>query len=162
LAEQEAFMDWTEAFMALGSIALILLLLRYARHPRRFSNEATTSEPAADIQHFRIMVKGGYGPNLVVVRVGRPVRLDFHRDESSACGARVVFHDFGIFRELPEFETTPIEFTPDRVGDFSFTCGMGMLRGTLRVEPDDDEETPTDPEKGKIVEESQVSLDSAR
>lgn len=155
-------MDWTEAFMALGSIALILLLLRYARHPRRFSNEATTSEPAGDIQHFRIMVKGGYGPNLVVVRVGRPVRLDFHRDESSACGARVVFHDFGIVRELPEFETTPIEFTPDRVGDFSFTCGMGMLRGTLRVEPDDDEETPTDPEKGKIVEESQVSLDSAR
>jgi plastocyanin domain-containing protein len=30
---------------------------------------------------------------------------------------------------------SPMEFTPDRAGEFLFTCGMGMLRGTLVVQP---------------------------
>ncbi len=30
--------------------------------------------------------------------------------------------------------TTSIEFTPDRAGEFTFTCGMSMLRGRLIVQ----------------------------
>ncbi len=30
--------------------------------------------------------------------------------------------------------TTPVEFTPDRAGEFTFTCGMNMIRGKLIVE----------------------------
>jgi plastocyanin domain-containing protein len=43
--------------------------------------------------------------------------------------------NFGIARRLPPFETTPIEFTPDKPGEFTFTCGTNMLRGKLVVEP---------------------------
>jgi len=36
-------------------------------------------------------------------------------------------------RDLPAHETTPVEFTPDKPGEFTFTCGMNMLRGKLVV-----------------------------
>ena len=31
-------------------------------------------------------------------------------------------------------QTTPVEFTPQKAGEFTFTCGMNMLRGKLIVE----------------------------
>jgi P-type Cu+ transporter len=40
----------------------------------------------------------------------------------------------GISRQLPAFKTTPIQFTPDQAGEFTFTCGMNMVRGKLIVE----------------------------
>ena len=63
-----------------------------------------------------------------------PVRLDFYRDETSSCSEEVVFGDFGIARRLPPFKTTSIEFTPDRAGEFTFACGMNMMRGKVVVE----------------------------
>jgi plastocyanin domain-containing protein len=61
------------------------------------------------------------------------VRLDFYRDETASCSEEVIFGDFGIARHLPAFKTTPIEFTPNKTGEFTFTCGMNMLRGKLIV-----------------------------
>lgn len=37
---------------------------------------------------------------------------------------------------LPEGETVPMEFMPDKAGEFEFQCQMGMLRGKLIVEDD--------------------------
>lgn len=92
---------------------------------------------AGNVQTARIRVKGGYDPDTIVVEKGRPVRLEFYRDETASCSDTVVFPDFGIARPLPAFRTTPVEFTPDRAGEFPFTCGMSMLRGRLIVrEPD--------------------------
>ena len=45
-----------------------------------------------------------------------------------------MFGDFGIARDLPAYKTTPVEFTPDKAGEFVFTCGMNMLRGKLIVQ----------------------------
>ena len=63
------------------------------------------------------------------------MKLDFYRDETASCSEEVVFGDFGIARKLPAFETTSIEFTPDKAGEFTFMCGMSMIRGKLIVEP---------------------------
>jgi plastocyanin domain-containing protein len=82
----------------------------------------------------KVTVKGGYSPDVIVVRKGIPVELDFYRDETSSCTEQVVFGDFGISRKLPAFETTPVRFTPEREGEFIFTCGMRMVRGKLVVE----------------------------
>ncbi len=46
----------------------------------------------------------------------------------------MVLGDFGIARDLPAFKTTSIDFTPDTSGEFTFTCGMNMMRGKLVVE----------------------------
>ncbi|HEX8096692.1 MAG TPA: cupredoxin domain-containing protein [Pyrinomonadaceae bacterium] len=87
------------------------------------------------VQEIKVTVKGGYSPDVIVVRQNVPVRLNFYRDETASCSEQVVFGDFGIARELPSFKTTPVEFTPDKAGEFTFTCGMNMLRGKLIVEP---------------------------
>jgi plastocyanin domain-containing protein len=67
----------------------------------------------------------------VRVRAGQPVRLEFHRTETSGCTEEVVIPDFGIRTFLKPFATTPVEFTPERAGSYEFTCGMGMVRGRI-------------------------------
>jgi plastocyanin domain-containing protein len=46
----------------------------------------------------------------------------------------IVLGDFRIRRFLPAFQKTVVELTPRKVGRFDFTCGMGMLHGTIVVE----------------------------
>jgi plastocyanin domain-containing protein len=85
-------------------------------------------------QEAMILVKGGYTPDVVVVQHGRPVRLNFRREESAACSEMVVFSDFGKSAMLPEGEIIPIELLPDKPGEYAFSCQMGMFRGRLIVE----------------------------
>ncbi len=88
------------------------------------------------VQEALVTVKGGYTPDVVVVKAGSPVRLIFKRLESSPCSERVVFKDFDKSSLLPEGDKVPIEFTPDKPGEYEFTCQMGMYRGRLIVEAD--------------------------
>jgi plastocyanin domain-containing protein len=85
-------------------------------------------------QRTRIVVAGGYTPSTVRVAAGRPVRLEFDRQETSGCTEEVVLPDFGIRTYLPAHKTTPVEFTPTRPGSYEFTCGMAMVRGKIIVE----------------------------
>ena len=89
---------------------------------------------ATGVQRLQVVVKGGYTPDVIVVKRNVPVELDFYRDETNSCTEQVIFGDFGISRMLPAFKTTQIQFTPDRAGTFTFNCGMNMVRGKLIVE----------------------------
>jgi plastocyanin domain-containing protein len=71
---------------------------------------------------------------VIVVKQGVPVKLNFYRDETASCSEDIVFGDFGIARHLPAFQTTAIELMPENAGEFTFTCGMNMMRGKLVVE----------------------------
>lgn len=124
-------MDTVEIFVAIGGVALIAFVLWYFFGERQ-AVTATASE--SGVQEIKVTVKGGYSPDVIVVKPGKPVRLDFYRDETASCSEQVIFGDFGIARTLPAFKTTPIEFTPDKVGEFTFTCGMNMMRGKLIVD----------------------------
>ena len=86
------------------------------------------------IQEIPIAVQGGYSPNVIRTRSGQPVRLVFDRQENSGCSEEIVLPDFGIRKFLPPFQKTVIHLKPDKPGSYEFTCGMGMLRGTLIVE----------------------------
>jgi len=124
-------MDTTEILVVIGGVGLIALVLWYFFGER----EAVTAAVGdGGTQEIKVIVKGGYSPDLIVVKKGVPVRLNFYRDETSSCSEQVVFGDFGIARRLPAFKTTPIEFTPEKSGEFIFACGMNMLRGKLIVE----------------------------
>ena len=125
-------MDMTEILVIIGGIGLIALTLWYFFGEREAAS-AETNE--AGVQEIKVTVKGGYSPDVIVVKKDTPLRLNFYRDETSSCSEQVVFGDFGIARDLPAFKTTPIEFTPDKTGEFTFACGMNMLRGKLIVEP---------------------------
>lgn len=114
-----------------AAVVLIALTLWYFFGPKE-RTRVTVNE--AGLQEINVTVKGGYSPDVIVVQKNRPVRLNFFRDETASCSEQVVFGDFGIARDLPAFKTTPIEFTPDKAGEFGFACGMNMMRGKVIVE----------------------------
>lgn len=125
-------MDSTEIAVVIGGIACVAFVLWYFFGERE-RVAATVGE--SGVQEIKVTVKGGYSPDVITVKQGQPVRLDFYRDETASCSDQVVFGDFGIARDLPAFKTTPIEFTPDKAGEFTFACGMNMMRGKLIVTP---------------------------
>lgn len=85
-------------------------------------------------QEALILVKGGYTPDIIVVQHGKPVRLTFQREETAACSEMVIFDAFGKSAHLPTGQRVPVEFVPEKPGDYEFACQMGMLRGKLIVE----------------------------
>lgn len=123
-------MDGMEIGVIIGGVAAITFVLWYFFGKRE---RVSASVNETGVQEIKVTVKGGYSPDVIVVRKDMPVRLDFYRDETSSCSEQVIFGDFHIARALPAFKTTPIEFTPDKAGEFTFTCGMNMLRGKLIV-----------------------------
>lgn len=125
-------MDTAEIWVTLGGLAAIAGVIWYFFLGERRQVRALAG--AGGVQEIQVLVKGGYDPDVIVVEKDRPVRLDFYRDETASCSDTVVFGDFGIARPLPAFQTTPVEFTPEKAGEFTFTCGMNMLRGKLIVE----------------------------
>lgn len=124
-------MEVQETAVLVSGIVLTGLILWYFFGPKQ-----RVSAQVADggVQEVRVIVKGGYSPDVIVVKQGAPVKLDFYRDETASCSEEIVFGDFGIARHLPPFQTTTIEFTPEKPGEFTFTCGMNMMRGKLVVE----------------------------
>jgi len=124
-------MDTTDIIVVISGIGLIALVLWYFFGERE-ATAAVVNE--AGVQEIDVTVKGGYSPDVIVVDRGRPVRLNFRREETSSCSEQVVLGDFGIARDLPAFKTTPVEFTPEKSGEFAFTCGMNMLHGKLIVQ----------------------------
>lgn len=124
-------MDSTEILVVIGGVTLIGLTLWYFFGERE---KVSASANESGVQEIKVTVKGGYSPDVIVVKENQPVRLNFYRDETASCSEQIVFGDFGIARDLPAFKTTPIDFTPDKAGEFTFTCGMNMMRGKLIVE----------------------------
>jgi len=125
-------LDSAEITVLVASLLTITAILWYF-----FGEREKVAAGLSDrgVQQIKVTVKGGYSPDVIVVKQGIPVRLDFYRDETASCTDKVIFGDFGIARDLPAFQTTPIEFTPDKAGEFIFACGMNMVRGKLFVEP---------------------------
>jgi plastocyanin domain-containing protein len=114
-----------------GAVAILWVLWYFLFS----SNPALAAAENDGVQEVRIVVKGGYTPDTIVVQAGKPVRLQFYRDETADCSERLVFETFGIDVALPPFQTTPVEFTPTAAGEFPFRCGMNMLKGVVVVEP---------------------------
>ena len=125
-------MDTQEIIVLAGGVVLVGLVVWFF-----FMSEgarAAAEVVEGGIQRVRVTVRGGYSPDVIVVKRGVPVELDFYRDEASSCTEEVVFGDFQISRRLPAFQTTTVRLTPERAGTFAFNCGMNMVRGKLVVE----------------------------
>jgi plastocyanin domain-containing protein len=88
----------------------------------------------AGYQEQMVVVKGGYTPDVIVVEHGKPVRLNFVRQESASCSEMVMFPTFNKSAKLPEGQTVPVEFMPAQPGEYEFSCQMGMFRGKIIVE----------------------------
>jgi Cu+-exporting ATPase len=124
--------DAAQIAVTAGGAAVIGFILWFFLGPRAAT---AAREAEAGVQEVEVLVRGGYSPDRIAVRQGRPVRLVFFRRESNPCTGQVVLGDFGISRTLPEGERVAVEFIPERAGEFTFHCAMNMVRGTLVVSP---------------------------
>ncbi|WP_422662245.1 cupredoxin domain-containing protein [Mycobacterium marinum] len=99
------------------------------------------------MQRIQVMIRGGYSPNVVQVRQGMPVEIEFDRQESGDCSSRVVFPDLHLSAALPAHQRTTVRFTPQQAGSFGFACSMNMISGTLVVAPDGQAAGSAEPEQ---------------
>ena len=113
--------------------AALLVFLYVFFFGRRRETAARPSEGGE--QEVTIVVSGGYDPDLIVARKGVPLKLIFDRRENSPCSDEVVIPEFEIRLALPAHQKTAIEITPQREGEFPFSCGMNMLHGKIKVVP---------------------------
>jgi plastocyanin domain-containing protein len=121
-----------KVIVIIGGLVAIAAIAWFFWGPRKGGYRAAVT--SGGYQEAMVLVKGGYTPDLIVVQHGKPVRLNFRREESAACSEMVVLGDFGKSASLPEGETVPVEFLPEKPGEYEFTCQMGMFRGKLIVE----------------------------
>ena len=123
-------MDTLEIIVTAGGLALAAWVLWYFLFSTRQTAAVSSS---GGVQEVAITVKGGYSPAVIEVERGKPVQLSFYRDEENNCSEELLMPDFNVRRDLPAFKTTLVELLPQQPGTFEFTCGMGMLRGSLVV-----------------------------
>jgi plastocyanin domain-containing protein len=75
----------------------------------------------------------GFEPSGLKLKAGVPAKVTFVRKTDETCAKEVVIKDYDIERKLPLNEPVTVEFTP-RKGEFTFACGMNMIKGKLIVE----------------------------
>ncbi|MDJ0727150.1 MAG: cupredoxin domain-containing protein [Prochloraceae cyanobacterium] len=116
--------------VTLGGLALIGAELWWFLFSKTKAQKAKSSR---GIQEVNITVDGGYIPERIVVKAGEPVRLNFFRKDPSNCLEKVLLPDFHKAADLSLNETTAVEFTPEKTGNYTFNCGMNMFRGVIEV-----------------------------
>lgn len=80
-----------------------------------------------------IVVEGGYSPEVISIPRGKTTRLNFIRKDPNSCLEEVVLGDFKIRKSLPLNQKVTIELTPQRSGEFGYSCGMNMFHGKIIV-----------------------------
>ncbi len=87
-----------------------------------------------EIQSITITLsESGYDPPSITLRSGILAHLTFIRKAEVTCGTEILIPEYGVKRELPLGQPIMVELTPRKAGEYSFTCGMNMLRGSIIV-----------------------------
>lgn len=77
----------------------------------------------------------GFVPVRLELKAGVPARLVFTRVTDQTCATEVQIPGVGVGKtKLPLNEPVKVEFTPEKTGEFTFACGMDMLKGTLLIQ----------------------------
>lgn len=80
-----------------------------------------------------ITVSGGYSPEVITIPMDKLTKINFTRTDPTECLSEVVLADFKIKKELPLNQKVTIEITPQKEGEYKFSCGMNMYHGKIVV-----------------------------
>ncbi|OGE37728.1 hypothetical protein A3B45_04760 [Candidatus Daviesbacteria bacterium RIFCSPLOWO2_01_FULL_39_12] len=80
-----------------------------------------------------IKVSGGYSPEVISIPLGKTTKINFLRTDPTDCLSEVVLGEFKIRKELPLNQKVTVEITPQRVGEFGYSCSMNMYHGKIIV-----------------------------
>lgn len=75
----------------------------------------------------------GFSPSSIEVEAGHKLNLVFNRAAGKNCGSTVVMPKYKIRKSLPVGKDVVVSITPTAPGSISFTCGMGMYKGSIVV-----------------------------
>lgn len=76
----------------------------------------------------------GYDPSNLTVRVGIPVKWEIKDTGTSGCTNAIISEElFSGQIALSHSKTSTMEFTPKKLGQYRFSCWMGMVTGTINV-----------------------------
>lgn len=91
------------------------------------------SKETAVTDSVDIIVKGGYSPEVISIPKGKTTKINFIRKDPNSCLEEVVLGDFKIRKYLPLNQKITIELTPQKTGEFGYSCGMNMFHGKIIV-----------------------------
>jgi len=98
------------------------------------SAQTTRRSVKPKTQSVRVVInEQGYSPGSFRLRKGVPARVTFLRTTDKTCGTEIAIPAYGINRSLPLDQSVSVSFTPNRTGEFGFTCGMNMMHGKIIV-----------------------------
>ena len=80
-----------------------------------------------------VIVEGGYYPNVISIPKGKTTKINFIRKDPNSCLEEVVLGDFKIRKYLPLNQKITVEITPQKSGEFGYSCGMNMYHGKIIV-----------------------------
>ena len=103
-------------FVTVFGFALIAFIVWFFWMKKDKGSRASTSHSGH--QEALILVKGGYTPDVVLVKRDQPVRLNFLREETASCSEMVVLSEFDKSARLPMGEVVSVEFLPRDAGEF--------------------------------------------
>ncbi|PIX61926.1 hypothetical protein COV03_02890 [Candidatus Uhrbacteria bacterium CG10_big_fil_rev_8_21_14_0_10_41_26] len=81
---------------------------------------------------MRVLSRGAYSPDELTVVKGVPVRWEITGDEFLGCANSLILRQFGVSERIST-GLNIVKFTPTKTGSFTFSCSMGMIRGTMTV-----------------------------
>jgi hypothetical protein len=76
----------------------------------------------------------GYAPARLMLPANHPITLAITTRQRPACANRIHFASLGLTRDLPVNGTVLLALPALPTGEISFSCGMGMYRGSLVVQ----------------------------
>ena len=134
---------YTGVVMKIGSILVVVMGLSMVSQGFALGGKKADSinsfekkvlEANNDKQIIKSKLSAGKYPN-ITVKKGIPVQWEIEADENSltGCNYRMILKDFKLGVELG-YGTNVIEFTPEKAGNFQYSCWMGMITGTIKVE----------------------------
>lgn len=75
----------------------------------------------------------GYKSDVNTLKFGVPVKLILKTSNVTSCARAFTIPDLNYFKILPATGTETIEFTPNKLGNMTYTCSMGMYSGSFNV-----------------------------
>ena len=95
---------------------------------------STFAQQAQQPQTATITItKNGFEPGNLKLKVNVPAKVTFLRQTNDTCATAVVISEYKVKKDLPLNQPVIVDFTPTKTGNFSFVCGMFMLKGDLVV-----------------------------
>ncbi|MGA2450113.1 MAG: cupredoxin domain-containing protein [Polyangiaceae bacterium] len=102
------------------------------------SRESTAMAPAAGHEGMGKVVKvvvdgSGFNPSTLAIKKGEHVMLEFTRLTDKTCATSVALPELNITKDLPLNQPVQIPIPTHDARTLTFSCGMGMIKGTLVI-----------------------------